>query len=104
MKKWNLIAIAVVLVFIVCSFIFIRYYTSNGKIEINQSNNSNEISCNNDLDCVASSCCHPNSCVNKDFAPKCAGSICSQVCAPGSLDCGQGSCLCVNKKCNAVMK
>ncbi|MBM3232743.1 hypothetical protein FJZ18_01085 [Candidatus Pacearchaeota archaeon] len=56
-------------------------------------------SCEKDSDCVPSSCCHPASCVLKNQAPECKGVICSQECKPGTLDCGQASCSCQNKRC-----
>ena len=107
MKKWQLIVVVIMLVLIVVVIYLIKYFNfdaENEKTDKNQTDLVNEVYCNNDLDCVPASCCHPNSCVNKDFAPKCSGLVCSQVCAPGSLDCGQGSCLCINNKCNAVIK
>jgi len=58
-------------------------------------------SCSIDSDCVASTCCHPGSCVNKNSAPDCSGVACTMSCEPGTLDCGQASCNCVNKKCVA---
>ena len=54
--------------------------------------------CAVDSDCVKDSCCHATGCVQKENAPNCEGSFCSQECAPGSLDCG-GSCGCVEGKC-----
>ena len=58
--------------------------------------------CVSDSDCVPASCCHPNSCVAKEQAPNCKGILCSQVCEPGTLDCMQGSCKCVNSKCTVT--
>ena len=66
------------------------------------SDNVSNAECSSDSDCVPSSCCHPSSCVVKGSAPNCEGSICSQVCIPGTLDCGQGSCSCVSGKCSAI--
>mgnify|MGYP006929348154 CR=1 FL=1 len=59
--------------------------------------------CSIDADCVKATCCHASSCVNIENAPDCSGIYCSQECQPGTLDCGQGSCGCVNKKCEAVI-
>ena len=59
--------------------------------------------CNFDAECVAESCCHPNSCINQNFAVDCSGVICTMECRPGSLDCGQGSCQCINSRCQAVL-
>lgn len=64
--------------------------------------NNNE-SCLSDSDCVPASCCHAASCMNKNYAPACedAKILCTMSCDT-ILDCGQGSCKCVNKKCEAV--
>ena len=55
--------------------------------------------CEVDDDCVAAACCHPDSCVNKEFKPDCMQTICTMDCKPGTMDCGQGSCVCENSKC-----
>jgi hypothetical protein len=65
--------------------------------------NLEKLSCTSDSDCVAASCCHPDSCVNKDNAPDCMGLICSQECVKGTMDCGKGSCKCTNNKCGAII-
>jgi len=57
-------------------------------------------SCLQDADCVAASCCHPRSCINKDFAPDCSGVKCTMSCELGTLDCGYASCVCENSKCS----
>jgi len=57
------------------------------------------LSCSSDNDCVASSCCHANSCVNTNYSPNCIGIRFTLECAKGTLDCGQASCVCINKKC-----
>jgi putative hemolysin len=63
-----------------------------------------ENECKEDSDCVPASCCHPTSCVNKNFAPICSGTMCTMDCKIGTLDCGYGSCVCINKKCSAVIQ
>jgi hypothetical protein len=60
------------------------------------------LTCETDSDCVPSSCCHPDSCVNKANQPDCQDIMCSLNCKVDSLDCGQGSCQCINNKCGAV--
>ena len=62
----------------------------------------NGVECKSDSDCIASSCCHPDSCVAKDKAPKC-DMFCTEECRPGTMDCNQGSCICQNGKCSAQM-
>ncbi len=60
------------------------------------------IECTQASDCVASSCCHASSCIPKDQASDCSGTFCSLECKPGTLDCNQGACGCVNNKCQIV--
>ncbi|MCK4491898.1 MAG: hypothetical protein KAU03_04690 [Candidatus Altiarchaeales archaeon] len=55
--------------------------------------------CSVDADCVRAQCCHPTSCVAIKDAPDCSGIGCTTVCAPGSMDCGQGHCVCVDGRC-----
>jgi hypothetical protein len=57
--------------------------------------------CAADSDCVQACGCHPGSCVLKLERPQCPRDICTQVCS-GPLDCGAGSCGCVNHKCAVV--
>jgi len=66
--------------------------------------NEGEIECVNDVECTSASCCHANSCISVREKPDCKGIYCTQVCEPGTLDCGQGECNCVNNKCKAVLK
>lgn len=61
-------------------------------------------SCTQDLDCVPATCCHPSSCINKENAPDCENIVCTMECVPDTLDCGQGSCACINNKCEVIIK
>ena len=63
-----------------------------------------EVYCNEDSDCVPATCCHPSSCININFRPNCEGLMCSMECAPGTMDCGQGHCGCINNKCTAIIE
>jgi len=65
---------------------------------------SNRYDCTLDSDCVPEQCCHPVSCINKNYAPDCSGIFCTMECKEGTMDCGQGSCKCVEGKCKAVFK
>jgi len=56
--------------------------------------------CLSDSDCAGSECCHPTRCINKAFKGVC-DVLCTQVCL-GPLDCGAGSCKCVNNICAVV--
>ena len=58
-----------------------------------------ELSCQTDEDCIPATCCHPSTCVNKTYQPDCKGIFCSMVCAPNTMDCGQGRCVCVENTC-----
>ncbi len=60
--------------------------------------------CITDTDCVPAECCHPDTCVPIEKAPNCNGIFCTQECAPSTLDCGQGSCGCIEGRCNAVFR
>jgi putative hemolysin len=60
-------------------------------------------SCLQNLDCVPASCCHPTTCVNSENAPNCSGMKCTMSCELGTLDCGQGSCICENSKCSVKL-
>jgi hypothetical protein len=51
-------------------------------------------------DCVPAGCCHPAGCVPAAQAPAC-DMMCTEVCE-GPLDCGAGTCGCVDAKCTVV--
>jgi hypothetical protein len=56
--------------------------------------------CKTDADCVPRECCHPGSCINKDFK-----SVCNLACTAsceGPLDCNVGSCRCLSGSCEVV--
>lgn len=57
-------------------------------------------SCTTGEDCVPAQCCHPTSCINKEAKGVCT-LLCTQVCE-GPLDCGAGSCGCVEGSCSVV--
>ena len=58
-------------------------------------------SCMTDDDCVPAQCCHPTSCSNKANKGVC-NLLCTMSCE-GPIDCGAGSCGCVNGKCSVVV-
>ncbi len=58
--------------------------------------------CAQDADCVPASCCHPTTCAPVARRPDCAATMCTQNCAPTTLDCGQGHCACISGRCGAV--
>ncbi|MEP7122953.1 MAG: hypothetical protein ABJE95_18645 [Byssovorax sp.] len=57
--------------------------------------------CKVDADCVPAACCHAAACMSVDKAKPC-NMMCTQVCEPGTLDCG-GSCLCHEGHCAAKL-
>jgi hypothetical protein len=57
-------------------------------------------SCTRDADCVPEQCCHPTSCINGGYKQVCTV-LCTNVCL-GPIDCGAGSCGCVNGECSTV--
>jgi hypothetical protein len=58
--------------------------------------------CARDEDCVPATCCHPSTCAPAARAPNCSATMCTQNCAPGTLDCGQGRCACLAGRCGAL--
>ena len=61
----------------------------------------NAMGCVEASDCVPAQCCHATSCINKVARKNCDGNICTASCE-GPLDCGAGSCGCVQGKCTVV--
>ena len=64
-------------------------------------NKNKDVGCKIDSDCVPGGCCHPSSCVLKEEAPVCDLVVCTQECS-GPLDCGAGSCGCVDGNCQII--
>ncbi len=58
--------------------------------------------CETDADCVPAQCCHPMSCIAQGQAPNCNGVMCTMVCQPGTMDCGQGRCICIGGRCGVT--
>jgi eight-cysteine-cluster-containing protein len=58
--------------------------------------------CDSAEDCVPAQCCHPTSCINRDYAADCSGIGCTTECSRGTMDCGCGSCDCINNTCRVV--
>ena len=94
--NWKLLLIILGLI-IFLGFV-ITSIVKNNKVE----DIVDEDSCFIDTDCVASRGCHPTECINqKNYVEPSEKLFCSQVCS-GPLDCGAGSCGCVNNKCVVV--
>jgi len=60
--------------------------------------------CRWDSDCVPEQCCHPNSCINKEFEQDCSGTACTEECRQGTMDCGCGTSVCIEHKCMVLWK
>jgi hypothetical protein len=58
--------------------------------------------CNSDSDCVPEQCCHPTSCMNKDYKGAC-NLACTMSCET-PLDCGGASCECLDNRCVVMQK
>jgi putative hemolysin len=55
--------------------------------------------CQSVNDCVPEFCCHSSTCVDLEHKPNCTDIFCTQECMPGTMDCGQGHCVCLNNTC-----
>lgn len=60
--------------------------------------------CSSDSDCAPAQCCHPMSCVPVSQMPNCGGIACTMVCMPGTMDCGEGRCACINNSCGVIWR
>lgn len=65
--------------------------------------NKTKYYCTSDSDCVAETCCHPNTAVNKDYRPNCSGLFCTTECMPRTLDCGEGNIKCISNNCSVIL-
>ncbi len=62
-----------------------------------------EKSCTTAADCVPAACCHAQNAVNQEYKPDCSETLCTAVCEPRTLDCGQGEIQCVRGECTVVL-
>jgi hypothetical protein len=60
-----------------------------------------KLECVTEEDCVPAECCHASECVPVYKAPDCEGIFCTAECMPGTMDCGQGHCICETGVCTA---
>jgi len=77
--------LAVIVIVAIAGVVFLFYRSPSG------------VECKSDTDCTYNCSCHPTSCVVKTTT---CDKICDMSCQPGTLDCNQGSCICVNGKCS----
>ncbi|MBI2632722.1 hypothetical protein HYW75_06985 [Candidatus Pacearchaeota archaeon] len=101
-KKAQMTAVLVILLIIAIG-IFIFIYLLTPKVYKNNEKEKDNF-CSNDLECVPASCCHATLCSTIKNKQDCSGIFCTASCEPGTLDCGQGSCKCINNKCKAVIE
>jgi hypothetical protein len=66
---------------------------------VDVSNIPEHLVCSSDDDCIPEGECHPTSCINEDFIVRYSDMFCTTECAPGTMDCGQGSCICHDNEC-----
>jgi len=98
-------ALLFVIVLLIILTILIASLMKLQKKENNPGNTLNDSTrCNVGSDCVPKECCHATSCVNKEIKQDCGRTFCTQECKQGTIDCGQGSCGCINNKCAIVLK
>lgn len=94
MKKKAAISIIIILIVIIIGVDIFFSLKSNKPNVVLPSE-----TCNVYSDCVPAQCCHPTSCINKNYKTVC-NLACTQGCS-GPLDCG-GSCGCAEGKCYVI--
>ena len=73
-------------------------------ISCNNNDIQDELKCETSQDCAGATCCHAKTCVNINHRPNCQGMACTMMCEPGTMDCGQGECVCENNQCTAKIE
>ena len=58
--------------------------------------------CETNEDCAPAHCCHPTACVPITEKPACGDVLCTMDCS-GPMDCGAGSCACLNNRCSVLL-
>jgi hypothetical protein len=96
---WIIIGLGILLIVLIILIVI----DSKNNNSPNSNNNSSNKECFQDSDCVASGCCHPDSCTSIDKKPGCDDMVCTEECS-GPLDCGAGSCGCISNRCQVVSK
>ncbi|MFH1359156.1 MAG: hypothetical protein ABIH37_04665 [archaeon] len=99
-KSLLYVIIILIILFIILVFITVKSFQDN------KDDDDNIVvgeECVSDLDCVKAECCHASSCISASEKPECGEIFCTDECAPDTMDCGQGSCKCINSKCEAVI-
>ena len=91
-RKKILISILIILILVLTVNFIIK----------DKNNIQEEKECVSDSDCVPKTCCHSSSCVSIEQAPDCTDTFCTMECRPNTMDCGAGSCACINDKCEVA--
>jgi len=106
---WVILVLFIILIALVIGIIYLgnierqkSALNSTLNSSLNSTQNSLDYSCTKNSDCVPASCCHASSCISINNAPICSRIACSMGCKPGTMDCGQASCVCQNNKCAVV--
>lgn len=90
---------------IVAVFVILVIGIAFADIKIESDDKNKDVKeCSVNEDCVPEICCHATSCVAKEKQPNCEGIACTLNCEPETLDCGQGSCECVDNKCEVKLE
>jgi hypothetical protein len=97
MKKKSKINILILLALILVVMTILLITSLNKYNEVPSPSNT---ACVYDSDCVPAQCCHPDSCINKDYKSVC-NLMCTAICS-GPLDCSAGSCGCVKGECSVI--
>jgi hypothetical protein len=99
-RAWFLLVIILIIGLVVSFLIFIYVNKDFFEEQIRGKTKACEV----DSDCAPVSCCHASACIEKEKAPNCTGVVCTQECKPNTLDCGQGSCKCVEGYCGVIIE
>jgi hypothetical protein len=103
-KNGFLMGLVVVFIFLIIGFF---WFTGNSGLEngLDENQTLNNVLKNyvNET-CVPASCCHAKNCVLESVAPDCSDVFCTMECHAGTMDCGQGSCVFRNGKCEVNWK
>jgi hypothetical protein len=92
--------IAAIVTFVIPAMLGIDITPSKGRFPNGTAIPNDWLECETDADCFAGECCHPAFCVNAAGRPDCQGVGCTEECRGDTIDCGCGSCVCINGKCS----
>lgn len=92
----------IILILILIGLVLFFTFTKTPNIFTKTPNVTN-VECTTNTQCVTNAICHPSACINSInlITSGKGGSICIADCS-GPLDCGKGTCQCINSKCAIV--